>query len=98
MPNCHEMKVGNVYACEKCGLELKVVKECKEVETAPENCRCIPYTLVCCGEEMKRGVKPYISHSILAGSGCFYIHLNTTKQLLGIIGIIHLVKRNFAYA
>jgi hypothetical protein len=30
MPNCHEMKTGDIYVCEGCGLELQVVKECKE--------------------------------------------------------------------
>ena len=29
MPSCHQMKLGQVYVCEECGLELKVVKACK---------------------------------------------------------------------
>ena len=33
MPSCHEMKMDQVYVCEGCGLELKVVKECKECGT-----------------------------------------------------------------
>ncbi len=28
MASCHEMKMGQVYVCEGCGLELQVVKEC----------------------------------------------------------------------
>ena len=53
MPNCHELKRGQVYACEECGLELKVVEECEEFGTPAEECGCEPCTFVCCGEELK---------------------------------------------
>jgi predicted SprT family Zn-dependent metalloprotease len=33
MTNCHEMKKGEVYVCSECGLELQVVKECKDSGT-----------------------------------------------------------------
>ena len=29
MASCHEMKQGEVYVCKDCGLELKVVAQCK---------------------------------------------------------------------
>jgi hypothetical protein len=42
---CNEMKTGQVYSCEKCGLELKVVKSCSA-------CSC-ERGLECCGEPLK---------------------------------------------
>ncbi len=54
--HCHQMKLGEVYACKECGLELKVVKECRDVGLPPEQCRCAPCTLVCCNRELvKKG-------------------------------------------
>ncbi len=54
MASCHEMRVVAVYRCENCGLELQVVKECKEVGIPPEQCKCAPCTFLCCGEELKK--------------------------------------------
>ena len=53
MTNCHEMKVGQVYVCEGCGLELKVISECEECGTDPESCECPPCQFVCCGEPLE---------------------------------------------
>lgn len=53
MPNCHEMKTGQVYVCEGCGLELKVVGECKDCGEPAEECSCGPCTFVCCDEPLK---------------------------------------------
>jgi hypothetical protein len=53
MSNCHEMKKGQIYACKGCGLELEVVKKCKECGISTEECECEPCTFVCCGEELK---------------------------------------------
>jgi len=56
---CSEMKVGQVFVCEKCGLELKVMKECKDVGKSPEHCNCETNggteccNITCCGEELK---------------------------------------------
>lgn len=36
-------KKGDVYGCDKCGVEVKVEKDCG----------CAPCDLVCCGEQMK---------------------------------------------
>jgi len=30
MSKCDEMKKGQVFVCEDCGLELEVIKECEE--------------------------------------------------------------------
>jgi predicted nucleic acid-binding Zn ribbon protein len=56
MPNCHEMKKGEVYVCEDCGLELQVVRECKDAGTPAEECGCHatadPCSMSCCGTEL----------------------------------------------
>jgi hypothetical protein len=49
MANCAEMKTGDHFVCEVCGLELQVVKTCKC--TAGEEISCtVP--LQCCGRDM----------------------------------------------
>lgn len=53
MTDCHKMKKGQIYICEGCGVELKVVKECHECGTPSEECECEPCTFVCCGNELK---------------------------------------------
>ena len=45
---CSQMKLGQVYTCEDCGLELKVVKECDCTE---DSCSCDDAS--CCGDELK---------------------------------------------
>ena len=52
MPNCHEMKKGNLYVCEECGLELEVAKECEEYGISTK-CGCEPCTFICCGRELR---------------------------------------------
>jgi hypothetical protein len=48
------MKLGQVYVCEECGLELKVVKECRECGEDAADCDCAePCTFSCCGEALK---------------------------------------------
>jgi hypothetical protein len=58
MPNCHEMKVGEIYYCEECGIELKVMNECKDADTPAEECKCHPdndpCTFSCCGTELRK--------------------------------------------
>lgn len=54
MASCNEMRKGEVYACEDCGLELEVIKECKEAGTASETSQCAPCPIMCCGEELKK--------------------------------------------
>jgi len=53
MASCHEMKLGQVYVCEECGLELKVVKECTDHESE-EACACeMESGFQCCGGPLK---------------------------------------------
>jgi hypothetical protein len=50
------MKKGEVYICEDCGLELQVLKECKDAGTPAEECACHatadPCTMSCCGKDL----------------------------------------------
>jgi hypothetical protein len=60
MANCHDMRKGETYVCEDCGIELMVVKECKDVGTPTEECGCHPdkepCTFSCCGKPLvKKG-------------------------------------------
>jgi len=50
--NCHDMKLGEVYVCEDCGLELKVVKECRSSGKPADECGCPPCTFTCCGKTL----------------------------------------------
>ena len=46
--NCHDMKMDNVYECESCGLQIKVVKPCN-----CESCdACAPDEFDCCGKRL----------------------------------------------
>ena len=52
MARCDEMREGEVYYCEQCGLEVQVIEECahEEGEEAEETCRIEDF--VCCGEPL----------------------------------------------
>ena len=56
MLSCHDMKKDEIYICEECGLELKVVKECEEAEASDEECCCASgesdCSFMCCGMNM----------------------------------------------
>ena len=55
MANCNEMKEGEIFVCEKCGLELRVHKTCT-CGGADGTYKCsVP--LQCCGQEMVKKVK-----------------------------------------
>nr|WP_320015155.1 hypothetical protein [uncultured Desulfobacter sp.] len=51
MANCCDMKEGDVFVCEVCGLELKVKKPCSCTAGSEDACK-VP--LSCCGQEMKK--------------------------------------------
>jgi hypothetical protein len=51
--NCHDMKLGEVYVCKDCGLELKVVAECHDAGKSANDCDCPPCTFVCCGKTLE---------------------------------------------
>jgi len=46
---CAEMKVGDIYVCNYCGLEIEVKRECS---CSDETCHCDGFE--CCGEEMSK--------------------------------------------
>jgi len=60
MTSCHEMKEGEIYVCESCGLELKVVRECSDAGTSADDCGCHdkhdPCTFSCCGGSLKKKI------------------------------------------
>jgi predicted nucleic acid-binding Zn ribbon protein len=57
--NCHEMKTGQTYVCDACGLELEVVKECRDAGTPADECGCHegadaePCVFSCCGQSLR---------------------------------------------
>lgn len=54
MTSCHDMKLGQVYVCEACGLELQVIHECAECGESVEECGCQEHcTFECCGEPLE---------------------------------------------
>lgn len=60
MPSCAEMKEGEIYMCKDCGLELKVVKQCRDSGKPGAKCGCEsdeePCAIACCGKELvKKG-------------------------------------------
>jgi hypothetical protein len=50
------MKTGEVYVCEDCGIELQVIKDCRDAGIPAEECDChataAPCTFSCCGKEL----------------------------------------------
>jgi len=53
MVHCHDMKEGQVYVCEECGLELKVAKSCTADSNHPKGVSCTRCIHVCCNKDMK---------------------------------------------
>ena len=49
MANCTEMKEGDLFVCETCGLELQVIKACSCIAGEEISCT-VP--LQCCGKDM----------------------------------------------
>ena len=49
MANCCEMKEGDLFFCDACGLELEVRKACT-CQSGSEDACSVP--LSCCGKEM----------------------------------------------
>ena len=50
------MKEDQIYTCEKCGLELKIIKTCDECGTSKDDCGCDesdPCVFRCCGSDLK---------------------------------------------
>ncbi len=53
MPSCTEMKNGQIYVCQDCGLELQVVKECTECGTEEGECSGETCDISCCDKPLK---------------------------------------------
>jgi len=61
--SCHDLEEGKIYMCEECGLELKVVKKCKEYGESSDDCACSSgscedpddheCSFSCCGKPLK---------------------------------------------
>jgi len=51
MANCCDMKAGDLFHCEACGLELQVAKPCACTVGSEDACS-VP--LMCCGKEMTK--------------------------------------------
>jgi hypothetical protein len=47
MAHCHEMKTGEVYVCQSCGLEIKVMSSCGDTGV----CSCTE-PVSCCGQPL----------------------------------------------
>jgi len=58
MTSCHDMKTGDAFYCEECGLELQVVKECTDTKPVTSECGCCTTVATCsfscCGGELKK--------------------------------------------
>lgn len=52
MLECHDMETGQVYVCEDCGFEMKVVSECGTCCEGEEEGTCATCEFRCCGEEL----------------------------------------------
>jgi hypothetical protein len=51
MPQCEELRVGNILVCENCGLQLQVTQECTECAPDDPSCGCEEgCTFECCGQ------------------------------------------------
>jgi hypothetical protein len=52
MADCCDMKEGDIFYCDVCGLELSVAKACTCTPGSDSNTCTVP--LQCCGQEMKK--------------------------------------------
>ena len=52
MPRCDEMREGEVYYCEHCGLEIEVIEECSHDEDEEAEVVCRSDEFMCCGEPL----------------------------------------------
>jgi len=53
MPVCSEMKKGDIYVCEECGLEIQIIRECTECGTADSECSDETCDFVCCNQPLE---------------------------------------------
>ena len=53
MVHCTDMKKGQIYYCDECGLELQVIKECRGCGTSEDSCEHVECRFVCCDKFLK---------------------------------------------
>ena len=53
MPNCQDMKIGQVYVCPQCGFEIKVIEECTREHSKDTGHNECEKGLTCCGQPLK---------------------------------------------
>jgi len=54
MVHCTDMKKGEIYHCEECGLEFQIIKECQGCGTSEDTCEHVECRFVCCDRFIKR--------------------------------------------
>jgi hypothetical protein len=78
MARCDQMKVGEIYACDQCGFEFQVIKECVHQDEMEHDGSCEASGFSCCGDELKlkghgtgevRGTSPQWVTQPAMGSG-----------------------------
>lgn len=52
MTRCDEMREGDIYHCERCGLEIEVVEECDHDDDEDADEVCSIEEFMCCGQPM----------------------------------------------
>ena len=52
MARCDEMREGEVYYCEECGLEIEVLEECSHEEGDEDEETCSIEGFMCCGRPL----------------------------------------------
>jgi hypothetical protein len=52
MLHCHDLKKGQIYTCEDCGLEIEVIQECDECMDEEGSCAHEECKFICCDKEL----------------------------------------------
>ncbi len=53
MLSCSELKKGQIYACEECGIRIQIVQECEDCGEDDPECGCVEgCDFSCCGEPL----------------------------------------------
>jgi hypothetical protein len=54
MIHCTDMKKGEVYYCDECGLEFQILNECQGCGTSEDTCEHVECRFVCCDRFIKQ--------------------------------------------
>lgn len=52
MARCDEMREGEIYCCEQCGLEIEIIEECDHEDGDEADEVCSVDEFMCCGQPM----------------------------------------------